>query len=208
VGVFATENLKPLLLGTAMAGSAYFADSQTRTRLLGQAPGVSNLASTAGGSDVMLPATLTLFAAGRLVPNGRFRAFSYDATQAMAVTTIYTHALKKLASRTRPDGSNKLSFPSGHTSGAFAWATVAQAHYGWKAGAPSYLAASAIGLSRITNDKHHLSDVIAGATLGYISGRTVLRANGEPRGRKRTLTLQPMTDAEGAGMGMGLSITW
>jgi membrane-associated phospholipid phosphatase len=113
-----------------------------------------------------------------------------------------------MASRTRPDGSDQLSFPSGHTSTAFAWATVANAHYGWKAGVPSYLAASAIGLSRITNDKHHLSDVVAGATIGLITGRTVVRTNGTPRGRRRVFNLHPMTDAQGSGVGMGATVSW
>src|SRR6185369_13245180 len=68
---------------------------------------------------------------------------------------------------------------------------------------PSYLAAGAIGMSRISTNKHHLSDVIAGATIGYVTGRTVVRVNGDPVGRKRTFTLHPMTDAAGGGVGMG-----
>ena len=65
------------------------------------------------------------------------------------MNTVYTSALKTVTSRTRPDGSDTLSFPAGHTSTAFAWATVANAHYGWKVGVPSYFAAGAIGLSRV-----------------------------------------------------------
>ena len=37
-----------------------------------------------------------------------------------------------------------------------------------------------MGASRIQQDKHYLSDVVAGATLGYIVGRTVVRVNGRP----------------------------
>ena len=206
--VFARETVGPLLLATAAAGAARFADTGTRSRLLGYAPGISQAASTAGGAGFMLPATVGLFAAGRLSTSGRFRAFSYDATQAVAVSTVYTHALKQMAGRTRPDGSNRLSFPSGHTSTAFAWATTAQAHYGWKAGVPSYAAASVIGLSRISNDKHHLSDVIAGAALGYVTGRAVLRANGEPAAHQKVFRLHPVSDARGAGIGVGASFSW
>jgi membrane-associated phospholipid phosphatase len=142
------------------------------------------------------------------MPGTRFRAFSYDATQAVLVNSVTTTALKYAVARTRPDGSDRLSFPSGHTSNAFAIAGVANAHYGWKVGVPSYVAASAIGLSRVSRDKHHLSDVMAGAALGYISGRTVLRVNGEPPARRRTFALQPMTDAQGTGFGMGASLSW
>ena len=206
--VFSRESVAPFLVGTVTASVAGFADMGTRSRLLGHAPGLSNAASTAGGASFMLPATIGLFAAGRLSESGRFRAFSYDASQAVAVSFVYTHALKRMAGRPRPDGSNRLSFPSGHTSTAFAWATAAQAHYGWKAGVPSYAAASAIGLSRITNDKHHLSDVIAGAAIGYVTGRAVLRTNGEPVGRQKVFALHPVSDAQGTGVGVGASLSW
>ena len=80
----------------------------------GFAPRVLAAASTAGGISVMLPAALGLFAAGRFAGEGsRFRAFTYDATQALIVNSAYTSALKSLTSRTRPDGSDRLSFPSG-----------------------------------------------------------------------------------------------
>ena len=71
---------------------------------------------------------------------------------------------------------------------------------------PSYLAASAIGFSRISNNKHHLSDVLAGATIGYITGRTVVRKNGDPSSRSGSFTLHPMTDAQGTGYGLGTTL--
>jgi membrane-associated phospholipid phosphatase len=208
VGVFAKDNLVPLFAGTATALAASSLDGRTQSSLNGYAPRLSSAASSAGGTGVMLPVTVGLFAAGRFVENGRFRAFTYDATQALVVNTVYTSVLKQVTSRSRPDGSNTLSFPSGHTSSAFAVATTVNAHYGWKAGIPSYLAASAIGLSRITTNKHHLSDVVAGATLGFVTGRTVVRVNGEPRGRRTTFSVQPISDPSGSGVGVGASLSW
>jgi membrane-associated phospholipid phosphatase len=208
VGVFAKDNLFPVLVGTAATGGAFRLDHGAQSALGGRAPGLSAGASTAGGVKAVLPAAFGLFVAGRLAEGGRFRAFTYDAAQAVVVNTVYTTALKTVSSRTRPDGSDHLSFPSGHTSTAFAWATVANAHYGWKVGVPSYLAAGAIGMSRISSNKHHLSDVIAGATIGYVTGRTVVRVNGDPPGRKRTFRLHPMADAAGGGVGMGGSVSW
>ena len=208
MGVFSHENVFPLLIGAAAASSSSQFDQRARSGMAGFAPGLSSAASTAGGFKLMLPATVGLFAAGRLAEGGRFRAFTYDATQALIVNSVYTSALKSLTSRTRPDGSDRLSFPSGHTSTAFAWATVAQAHYGWKIGAPSYLAAATIGLSRISTAKHHLSDVLAGAALGYVTGRTVVRVNGPAPSRKATFTLHPASDAVGGGVGLGASFSW
>lgn len=207
-GVFSKDNLAPFVLGAAGTGVGWRFDQTARTALAGRAEEFGETGATVGGLRVMLPLTLSLFTAGRFAHDGAFRAFSYDATQAVLVNGLYTEVLKKAASRTRPDGSNRLSFPSGHTSSAFALATVAERHYGWKVGVPSYLAASAIGFSRIERSKHHLSDVLAGATIGFITGRTVVRTNGGPVGRHRSFSLAPMTDAQGTGVGMGASVTW
>ena len=207
VGVFSKDNLMPLVVGAAATGIGSRFD-QTATALAGRADDFGQTGATAGSFTVMAPLTLGLFAAGRFAHDGTFRAFSYDATQAIIVNGVYTEIFKKAVGRTRPDGSNNMSFPSGHASSAFALATVAQKHYGWKVGVPSYLAASAIGFSRIERNKHYLSDVLAGATLGVIAGRTVVRTNGEPVGRQRTFSLTPMTDAQGTGVGVGASVSW
>jgi len=68
------------------------------------------------------------------------------------------------------------SFPSGHTIAAFSAATVYAMQYKNHALVPvlAYSAATLIGLSRITENKHWISDVFAGAAVGYISGRLVV----------------------------------
>ena len=208
VGVFSKENLGPFMIGTFASVGAAAADQGVKRGLQGQAPGLSQAASTAGNFSVMAPATLGLFLAGRFSHNSGFRAFSYDAGQAVVVTGVYTGLLKKAVQRERPDGSDSLSFPSGHSSTAFSLATVANSHYGWKVGVPAYVAASAIALSRISNDKHYLTDVVAGATIGVISARTVVRVNGETRGRQRRFAVGPITDPQGGGVGVGASLSW
>ena len=80
---------------------------------------------------------------------------------------------------------------------------VANHHYGPKLGLPAYAAAGLIGISRIERDKHHLSDVVAGAVLGTVVGKTVVRKDGEGAAGRR-LALVPMTDANGAGLGAGV----
>ena len=64
-------------------------------------------------------------------------------------------------------GSGDSSFPSGHTTVAFAAATVfAEQYPSWFVIIPSYGIASAIGLSRLYANQHWSSDVVAGAILG------------------------------------------
>jgi membrane-associated phospholipid phosphatase len=68
------------------------------------------------------------------------------------------------------------SFPSGHTTVAFAAATVFALEYKDKPFVPilSYSVATLIGLSRITENKHWVTDVFAGAVLGYFTGKQVV----------------------------------
>jgi membrane-associated phospholipid phosphatase len=68
------------------------------------------------------------------------------------------------------------SFPSGHTTLAFAAATVYALEYRNKPWVPivAYTSASLIGISRITENKHWATDVLAGAALGYLSGKLVV----------------------------------
>ena len=207
IGVFSGQNLLPFTIGVAATATASAFDSRTASFLQGTCETCGTSGATAGGA-AMVPLVGALFVAGRFAPEGRFRSASYDFAQAMIVSGAYTTILKYSVQRTRPDGSNNLSFPSGHTSSAFSLATVAKQHYGWKVGVPAYLLASGIGLSRIEKDKHYLSDVLAGATLGVIVGRTVARRDGEQKATKRVFSVGPATDPHGQGIGLGLSASW
>lgn len=208
VGVFSGQNLVPFAVGVAATTTASAFDRSTQNLLLGTCPTCGTTGATVGGGTAMVPFVGALFVAGRFAPHGRFRAATYDFAQAAIVSSAYTGLLKYGVRRERPDGSDTLSFPSGHTSTAFSLAAVADRHYGWKIGVPAYVLASGIGLSRIQSNRHHLSDVLAGATLGLIVGRTVTRVDGEPSARKRLVSVGPATDARGQGIGLGVSASW
>lgn len=208
VGVFSGQNLLPLAVGAAATATASALDDRTQDLIRGACASCGATGATAGGGTAMVPLVGALFVAGRFSPPGRFRAATYDFGQALIVNGAYSGLLKYSVRRTRPDGSDRLSFPSGHTSTAFSLAAVADHHYGWKVGLPAYALASGIGLSRIESDRHHLSDVLAGATVGFIVGRTVARLDGERPARKRFVSVGPATDAHGQGFGLGLSASW
>jgi hypothetical protein len=85
--------------------------------------------------------------------------------------SIVTYILKPSFGRVRPNGKRpngkrNLSFPSGHTSFTFGIAEVVRTLYGKRVGTLFYLMALNTGISRIHDNKHYLSDVIAGAGLG------------------------------------------
>jgi membrane-associated phospholipid phosphatase len=207
VGVFSGSNLLPLAVGAAATTTASAFDYRTQHLLQGSCQSCGSTGANVGGS-AMVPFVGALFVAGRFAPQGRFRAATYDFAQAMIVNGAYSGLLKYSVRRERPDGSDNLSFPSGHASTAFSLAAVANHHYGWKVGVPAYVLASGIGLSRIESNRHHLSDVLAGATLGFIVGRTVTRLDGERPAKKSVFSLGPATDSHGQGVGVGLSASW
>ena len=74
--------------------------------------------------------------------------------------------------RQRPGNSASYqSFPSGHTAVAFATATNLSYSYGWRAAAVSFPIALFVGASRLADDMHWGSDVVAGAFIGFIIAR-------------------------------------
>lgn len=87
----------------------------------------------------------------------------------VAVMAIAVNGMKYSVRRMRPDGSRKNSFPSGHTATAFMTATMLHKEYGWKSpwfSIGGYAAASITGVSRLLNNKHWMSDIVAGAAIG------------------------------------------
>jgi membrane-associated phospholipid phosphatase len=78
-------------------------------------------------------------------------------------------------------GQSDGAFPSGHTTVAFAAATVfAEQYPTWKVVAPAYAAAGAVGFSRITSNQHWGSDVLAGALLGIGVSHTLRKLYDKP----------------------------
>lgn len=207
VGVFSKDNLAPFLIGASVTGAGSFFDRRIAAQYGTNRGLLAGPGSTAGGPSVMLPMVGGMFLAGRVSHSDTFRAATYDMAQAFIVTASYTEVLKLAVGRPRPDLSDNRSFPSGHASNAFALATVANAHFGPKVGVPAYLAAAAIGLARVEKNVHNLSDVLAGAALGYAVGRTVVKHDGTPQ-RKAHFQIVPSAPASGAGVGAGVAVDW
>jgi membrane-associated phospholipid phosphatase len=105
---------------------------------------------------------------------GRQRPYYADVTTLEAEPKFHGPFYKPI----RDVNGKKLnsSFPSGHTTVAFAAATVFAMEYKDRPLVPiiAYSAATLIGLSRITENKHWATDVLAGAALGYLTGRQVV----------------------------------
>jgi membrane-associated phospholipid phosphatase len=125
-------------------------------------------------------APVTSFGLGVLTSSKSKKRKGIYMAQTMAVNGIITLATKYSIDRPRPfttySAIHKLSaggspsFPSGHTSNAFATATaLTLAFPKWYVVVPSYAWASAVGYSRMHTGVHYPSDVLVGAAVGIAS---------------------------------------
>ena len=96
--------------------------------------------------------------------------------QALMVNGLSTVALK-LAMDDESPNDERWGWPSGHASSSVCLASVMHAYYGWKVGAPLYLLAGYSAATRLEDREHDLSDLIFGASLGFVVGHSVV--NGE-----------------------------
>ena len=112
---------------------------------------------------------------------------------------IITPTIKLVAGRSRPRAnqgifnfkpfsSSNSSFPSGHTTEAFALASVIANHSDatWVT-CTSYSIASLVGLARSYHQAHFASDVVAGAMIGTLVGKSVVARNAALRSGKVAL---------------------
>ena len=102
--------------------------------------------------------------------NLKERTIIYGTSQ--FISAAFVLPLKHLVKEERPDGSNNLSFPSGHTAAAFSSAQFLFREYKdknfWLA-LTGYPIAVFTGIYRTFNDKHWVGDVVAGAGFGILS---------------------------------------
>ncbi|WP_233545727.1 phosphatase PAP2 family protein [Parabacteroides sp. AM08-6] len=90
----------------------------------------------------------------------------------VALMASIVNGVKFTAKVKRPDGSNRRSFPSGHSATAFMTATMMHKEYGGRSpwySIGAYTVATATGVSRMMNNRHWLSDVMVGAGIGILT---------------------------------------
>ena len=159
----------------------------------------------AAGDPGVLVASALMFGAGRVAHSPRLARIGLHAGEAIVVSGATTSLLKAVAGRQRPYvvsgdaddftpfriGGGHTSFPSGHTTVAFAFASAVTAELAtsssraaWIGGTMLHGGAGLVGLARMYDDKHWASDVVLGAGIGTLAGvETVAFSRVHPRNR-------------------------
>ncbi len=91
--------------------------------------------------------------------------------RALGVTSVITMGLKAIRDNDSPNGK-KWAWPSGHAASSFTVASVLDEFYGPRVGIPAYAAACLVSYRMIDSGDHWGSDIIFGATLGWVVGHT------------------------------------
>lgn len=185
-----TENAWWLLGGTALTVFAHeIEDPDGAARAMDDTflDPVVDFGNIWGDARVQVPLAAGCWAYGGLTDNDEVAGLGYDLSRSLLLTYSVTAVIKHAVDRTRPDGDG-LSFPSGHTAAAFSTAGVVTRRYGGWAGGITVGLGVLTALGRMEDLRHYPSDVVAGATIGWIIGRTVAR---DGQGDETALRLVP-----------------
>jgi hypothetical protein len=142
-----------------------------------------------GGDDVLrqfgefqyqVPVLAGVYGLSLWTENDHCHEFSKAVLSAYGLNAAATVILKEALNTQRPTAevqNGHYGFPSYHTSSTFTIAAVLDEYYGWRVGLPAYTLAGLVGWSRIDQREHDLADVLFGAVLGVVIGKTVAGAH-------------------------------
>jgi hypothetical protein len=170
------ENLYLAGVGGGLSAAVHPFDQSVNAHLISHYDGVNDIFAPAkyyGGTPIQVGLSIGTYIFGRAMDQPKVSHLGMDLLRAQAMTELMVEPLKFATRRTRPDGSNNQSFPSGHAAVTFAVVTVIERHLGWKQSLLGYAVATYVATSRLHDNVHYLSGVVFGAAVGTIAGRTV-----------------------------------
>ena len=199
----------PLILGAFIAGAAAISPFDADIARDFRTPSAQNNRTAAHAADAfnfigsrgVVIAAVGAYGVGRLGHFERLADLGLHTSEALFVSSSITSIIKGLAGRQRPavagiddpddfkfgggfgKGGN-TSFPSGHATASFAFATMVTLEtHRWKPSSSWYVApvmfggATMVGLARLYTNAHWASDVIMGAGIGTFTALKIYRFN-------------------------------
>jgi membrane-associated phospholipid phosphatase len=169
------ENLFWAGVGGGLALAVHPLDDNVNETLVGNttAENVFRPGAVLGQFGTLMGSASAVYAVGRLKDQPRVSHVGMDLIQSLLISEGLAQTLKYATKRERPDHSSRKSFPSGHASDTFAFATALERHLGWRYAVPAYAFSSYVAISRLPANRHWFSDVVFGAAVGIVAGRTV-----------------------------------
>ncbi|PTM03232.1 MAG: hypothetical protein DA405_11020 [Bacteroidetes bacterium] len=192
-----TELKKPALLGLgaiAIISGTMVWDEQIQPQIAqgnpAQLSSFSQISEPFGNPLKMGILALGSYYTAAYLKNGKIKGASSAALQSMLTAGVAAMTIKLLVHRVRPEeqlifdpyqfkgasfSGENLSFPSGHSATAFAFAASVSSYYenDWRIAVPLYLIAGLTAYQRVYDFKHWPSDVVAGALLGTWIGTKI-----------------------------------
>jgi len=166
-----------------------------------------------GTKQYGLPVLAAFYGYGAFADDDESKQVALDGLSASLISGLVSSGIKGIVGRARPNSGHgpgtfapfkhDYSFPSGHATGAFAFASVIAAHYDspW-VDATAYGIAGLVGIARIRLNAHWTSDVIAGGLIGGLIGHHLVEFNRTVRANG--FTLRPTVGNDGD----NLTLTW
>lgn len=231
------------LLGLGFAGltiAMFPVDKSVARRLRSPSSGENQFIGrvTTGTEYLADPGTIIvgsgMYLVGRFTHHPTLADVGLHTTEAIVLGSSVTMVLKDVLGRSRPyvtdatdprdfklfkgfGNADRQSFPSGHTTAAFAAAASLTSevhrvypHLTWIAGPIFYGGATTVGLARMYHNVHWASDVALGAAVGTFSGLKVVRySHNHPDNRINRWLLRTSVQPNGnGGEVVGLTIPW
>ncbi|MEM9666786.1 MAG: phosphatase PAP2 family protein [Bacteroidota bacterium] len=138
-----------------------------------------------GNVRAVRPAALALFAGSLMTDNVRFQDAAFTSLQAVIYANLITNGLKLVFGRARPfqeqgpadfrPFSGNSSFPSGHSTTAFAVLTPWMLYYPNLRTAGLVVLAGHTAFSRMVTNFHWLTDIVAGSGIGFATAYFLTR---------------------------------
>jgi hypothetical protein len=199
--------------GAVAVVALYATDKQTSDRVQQNRSSFSNQFAkdlTPFGGQRAIDLSVLMIAAGAGIHDTNLRDAGRDSLESeLWAAGVVTPLLKRAFGRARPiqnEGSQSFhplnghfqSFPSGHATNAFAFATAVAAHYdGWIVPTIVYTIATGVAVSRVNDHVHFPSDVLVGALIGHTVAKGIVARHTTHR---ITWQAAPLIDGKTIGM--------
>jgi PAP2 superfamily len=209
--IFSRDNVPLVLIGMGLTGLSLTVDRQVRNYFLEKKPMVhpANIGDKVGQGYFPIGVGIGLLGAGEWLDDKKMADTGVITLESLFVTVIATEGLKLAVSRKRPNGADRMSFPSGHASGMASLSASVSEMYDWdlRIAVPLYMVTAFVGASRLQANQHNLSDVIAGVTLGTLVGSSFAKfqkKKDHENGSSTNISVAPVLD----GSTKGLVFNW